>query len=436
MVPNEEDKVERFVRGLPNNIQGNVIAAEPTKLQDAIRIANNLMDQKLKGYARSAKNKRRLDNNPRDNQGQQPVFKRQNVGGQNVYTFWNNEKKGYVGSLLYCVLSYLGLRFGHCVLVIEGVVLEDLTAFCFKTSLRFASRPHCVLLQDLTAFCFKTYCVCFQDFTAFCFIQDLIAFLLQGIIAFCFKLSCVLPSTHCSLLKTPLLFCLKTILRFDKKLLWQNFISSLRLLQRSFELETTRDATRNYLREMSVPPMHWLQGLPKDIYSSFIHKIKAKKILGHVKMLLAGSELTKMIENPQLFMIAVKLNKGLKETNHEQLYAYLKQHEKHAAQDRLIIERITPVTNDQLAFLSTVQPHAQSSHVQSHQYPSLSTNPQSPQYPQFPETSQIDSRYTSYYEILDKPKPTNGAPGPFLRETLLRPTINLKPHLSPGIGKY
>ncbi|GJT17982.1 hypothetical protein Tco_0876688 [Tanacetum coccineum] len=75
---------------------GNVIATEPTKLQDAIRISNNLMDQKLKGYARSAENKRRLENNPRDNRGQQPVFKRQNVGGQNVaraYTAWNNEKK-------------------------------------------------------------------------------------------------------------------------------------------------------------------------------------------------------------------------------------------------------------------------------------------------------------------------------------------------------
>ncbi|GJU53423.1 putative reverse transcriptase domain-containing protein [Tanacetum coccineum] len=62
----------------------NVIAAEPTKLQDAIHIANNLIDQKLKGYARSAENKRR---------------------GQNVaraYTAGNNEKKGYVGSLPYC----------------------------------------------------------------------------------------------------------------------------------------------------------------------------------------------------------------------------------------------------------------------------------------------------------------------------------------------
>ncbi|GJZ49407.1 putative reverse transcriptase domain-containing protein [Tanacetum coccineum] len=62
--PKEEDRVEKFIRGLPDNIQGNVIAAEPTRLQDAVRIANNLMDQKLKGYAvRNAENKRRLNNN-------------------------------------------------------------------------------------------------------------------------------------------------------------------------------------------------------------------------------------------------------------------------------------------------------------------------------------------------------------------------------------
>ncbi|GJX37459.1 putative reverse transcriptase domain-containing protein [Tanacetum coccineum] len=97
MVPDEEDKVERFIGGLPDNIQRNVITAEPTRLQEAIFIANNLMDQKLKGYARNAKNKIRFDNNPRENRGQQPSFKRQNVRGQNVaraYTEGNNEKKG------------------------------------------------------------------------------------------------------------------------------------------------------------------------------------------------------------------------------------------------------------------------------------------------------------------------------------------------------
>ncbi|GKF19214.1 putative reverse transcriptase domain-containing protein, partial [Tanacetum coccineum] len=36
MVPEEEDRVEKFIEGLHDNIQGNVIAAEPTRLQDAV----------------------------------------------------------------------------------------------------------------------------------------------------------------------------------------------------------------------------------------------------------------------------------------------------------------------------------------------------------------------------------------------------------------
>ncbi|GKF69172.1 hypothetical protein Tco_0202229, partial [Tanacetum coccineum] len=72
----EEDRVKKFIGGLLDNIQGNVIAAEPTRLQDAVRIANNLMDQKLKGYAViNAENKRRLNNNYGNNRGQQPPYK-------------------------------------------------------------------------------------------------------------------------------------------------------------------------------------------------------------------------------------------------------------------------------------------------------------------------------------------------------------------------
>ncbi|GJT95276.1 putative reverse transcriptase domain-containing protein [Tanacetum coccineum] len=60
---------------------------------------------------------------PEGNRGQLPVFKRQNVGGQNVtrtYTAGNNEKKGYVGSLPYynkCKLHHAGpctVRCGNC----------------------------------------------------------------------------------------------------------------------------------------------------------------------------------------------------------------------------------------------------------------------------------------------------------------------------------
>nr|GEY95126.1 retrovirus-related Pol polyprotein from transposon TNT 1-94 [Tanacetum cinerariifolium] len=98
MVPDEDDKVERFIGGLPDNIQGNVIAANPARLQDAIRIANHLMYKKLQGYAaRSAENKSRMESNPRDYRGQQPPFKRQNDTGQNVaraYTAGNNKRKG------------------------------------------------------------------------------------------------------------------------------------------------------------------------------------------------------------------------------------------------------------------------------------------------------------------------------------------------------
>ncbi|GJT92839.1 reverse transcriptase domain-containing protein [Tanacetum coccineum] len=121
MVPEEEDRVEKFIGGLPDNIQGNVIAAEPARLQDAVRIANNLMDKKLKGYAvKNAENKRRLDNNYRGNRGQQPPHKRQNTRGQNVaraYTAGNNEKNGYGGTLPFynrCKLHHEGQCTAKC----------------------------------------------------------------------------------------------------------------------------------------------------------------------------------------------------------------------------------------------------------------------------------------------------------------------------------
>ncbi|GKE11196.1 putative reverse transcriptase domain-containing protein [Tanacetum coccineum] len=92
--------------GNRNGRNGNPNENEPTRLQDAVRIANNLMDQKLKGYSvKNAENKRRLEVNQRDNRGQQPPFKRKNVKGQNVaraYTAGNNKRKPYNGPLPLC----------------------------------------------------------------------------------------------------------------------------------------------------------------------------------------------------------------------------------------------------------------------------------------------------------------------------------------------
>ncbi|GJS81232.1 hypothetical protein Tco_0747773 [Tanacetum coccineum] len=61
--PDEEDRVERFIGGLPDNIQGNVIAANPARLQDAIRIANQLWS-KSPGYAaKKAENNKGMESN-------------------------------------------------------------------------------------------------------------------------------------------------------------------------------------------------------------------------------------------------------------------------------------------------------------------------------------------------------------------------------------
>nr|GFB45555.1 reverse transcriptase domain-containing protein [Tanacetum cinerariifolium] len=101
MLLEETDKVERFIWGLPDSIQGNITSSKPTRLQEAIEIANSLMDQKVRVYAsRQAENKIRMENNSRDNHAQQPPYKRHNVA--RAYTAGPGEKKEYAGTLPLC----------------------------------------------------------------------------------------------------------------------------------------------------------------------------------------------------------------------------------------------------------------------------------------------------------------------------------------------
>nr|GEW47643.1 copia protein [Tanacetum cinerariifolium] len=118
-----------------------------------------------------------------------------------------------------------------------------------------------------------------------------------------------------------------------------------------------------------------LQGLPKDIYTLINHYIDAKDIWDNVKMLLEGSELTKEDWESQLyddfehfrqhkgesihnyygrFVIAVKLNRVLRDSNYDQLYAYLKQNETHAQENKMMLERFSQSTVDPLALMSNV----------------------------------------------------------------------------------
>ncbi|GKC65068.1 reverse transcriptase domain-containing protein [Tanacetum coccineum] len=51
MFPKESDKVEKYVCGLPDTIQGSVMESKQKKMQDAIEFATKLMDQKIRTLA-------------------------------------------------------------------------------------------------------------------------------------------------------------------------------------------------------------------------------------------------------------------------------------------------------------------------------------------------------------------------------------------------
>nr|GEV32966.1 retrovirus-related Pol polyprotein from transposon TNT 1-94 [Tanacetum cinerariifolium] len=152
-----------------------------------------------------------------------------------------------------------------------------------------------------------------------------------------------------------------------------------------------------------------LQWLPKDIYTLINHYTDAKDIWDNVKMLLEGSELTKEDRESQLyddfehflqhkgetihdyyvwfaklindmrnikmtmsimqlnskfvnnmlpergrFVTTVKLNRGLRDSNYDKLYAYLKQHETHANENKMMLGRFSQHTVDPLALMSNV----------------------------------------------------------------------------------
>nr|GEU29451.1 putative reverse transcriptase domain-containing protein [Tanacetum cinerariifolium] len=93
----ESDKIERYVGGLPDKIHRSVLASKPKTMQDAVEFATELMDKKIRTFAkRQTENKRKSEDTSRNNQKQQQQNKRQNTGI--AYTAGSNEKKPYRGS--------------------------------------------------------------------------------------------------------------------------------------------------------------------------------------------------------------------------------------------------------------------------------------------------------------------------------------------------
>nr|GFC06607.1 hypothetical protein [Tanacetum cinerariifolium] len=98
-VSNETEKVDKYNRGIPDNIYGNVKSSKPKTLDETIKLDNDLMDQKLRTYAeRKSDSKRKADNISINNQ--QP-FKKQNVA--KAYNLGSAKKKTYDGNAPKCI---------------------------------------------------------------------------------------------------------------------------------------------------------------------------------------------------------------------------------------------------------------------------------------------------------------------------------------------
>nr|GEU50428.1 hypothetical protein [Tanacetum cinerariifolium] len=82
------------------------------------------------------------------------------------------------------------------------------------------------------------------------------------------------------------------------------------------------------------------------------------------------------------FVTVVKLNRGVRDSNNDHSYAYLKQHETHAKENKLMLERFSQPTVDPLALLSNV------SNPQ-HYSPSSSTSSSTQIPPPFADSSSL-----------------------------------------------
>ncbi|GJS39962.1 hypothetical protein Tco_0565005 [Tanacetum coccineum] len=275
---------------------------------------------------------------------------------------------------------------------LDCVLSQDWIAFCLKIGLNFVSRLDCVLSQDFLRFVLRlpAFCLLVKTFTAFCIRLYWLEVKRIGVIHLDIQL-------------------MKDCLDWDT--FWGQNLS---------EGNEDKDRYNADIRATNI----LLQGLPKDIYSLINHYTDAKDIWDNVKMLLEGSELTKEDRESQLyddfehfrqhkgetihdyyvwfaklindmrnikmtmsrmqlnskfvnnmlpewgrFVTAVKLNRGLRDSNYDQLYAYLKQHEAHANENKMMLDRFTQHTVDPLALMSNVAPQQYNSQS--------STNPSS-----------------------------------------------------------
>ncbi|GJT43724.1 hypothetical protein Tco_0952439 [Tanacetum coccineum] len=108
------------------------------------------------------------------------------------------------------------------------------------------------------------------------------------------------------------------------------------------------------------------------------------RIDDHVQNAVELNFFNNMLREWGRFVTAVKLNRGLRDSNYDHLYAYLKQHKAHDNENKMMLDRFTQHTVDPLALMSNVS--HQQYYSQSSTAPPFTYVP-----PHFADNTQLDS---------------------------------------------
>ncbi|GKE00768.1 putative reverse transcriptase domain-containing protein, partial [Tanacetum coccineum] len=98
-VPSEKKKVEAYLRGLLENIKGETTSSRPVVLNEVVRMAHTIMEQKLQAKAEriAESNKRKWES--KNNQGGNNNNNRRNYQNNNRHNQNNNQRHGNARAL-------------------------------------------------------------------------------------------------------------------------------------------------------------------------------------------------------------------------------------------------------------------------------------------------------------------------------------------------
>nr|GEZ41113.1 hypothetical protein [Tanacetum cinerariifolium] len=168
----------------------------------------------------------------------------------------------------------------------------------------------------------------------------------------------------------------------------------------------------------------------ETIHDYYVWFAKLINDMRNIKMTMSRMQLNSKFVNNMLperdrFVTAVKLNRGLRDSNYNQLYAYLKQHEAHANENKMMLDRFTQHIVDPLALMSNV------SHQQHYSQSSL-TPPSTYVSPYLTDNAHLDSSLSLTYNLIENLTNTLALLTQSYKTFLPQQTINLELHQIQG----